>query len=271
MEKLDVAIVVSSKDSAGMNIAEQLQQMQEFPSTVGDKKIDLFFREEYIIAPDSIDKEIDAGIFMFASRHVSNAGIHSLSIHSIGNWGKRMGSGKARSLVPAPAALMKTCFKLLIENAEKAKLDYEIIQEATHHGPCMEKPSMFIEIGSDEEHWKDESAGKVVAATIIGAIKNFGSSRNEKIKTVIGLGGMHHSPNFAKVMLADNTAVSYVCPKYMLESLDERMLKQAMQKSIPRAGSVVLDWKGLGKEKERIVKLLQEASINYERTKDFKA
>jgi len=264
---LDVAIVVSKKDSAGMNIAEQLQQMQEFPSTVGDKKIDLFFREEYIIEPDNIDKEIDADIFVFASRHVSNAGIHSLSVHSIGNWGKRMGSGKDQSLVPAPAALMKTCFKLLIENAEKAKLDYEIIQEATHHGPCLEKPSMFIEIGSDEEHWKDEKAGKVVAATIIGAIKNF--SVNKKIKTVIGLGGMHHSPNFAKVMLADNTAVSYVCPKYMLESLDEGMLKQAMQKSIPQADSVVLDWKGLGKEKERIVKMLQEANINYERTKDF--
>jgi len=266
MEKLDVAIIASKKDMAGMNIAEQLQQMQQFPATIGSKRTDLFLRDEPITEADNLDKEIDADIFVFASKHVSKAGVHSLSVHSIGNWGRAFGGGHDKNLVKCPAALMKICLKLLTTKAAKENFDYEVIQEATHHGPYLEKPSMFIEIGSDEERWKDEKAGKVIAATIIEAIKNFDS---KKIKTVIGLGGTHYASNFGRVHASEDVAISYICPKYMLESLDEPMLQQAMQRSIPQAESVVLDWKGLGNEKDRIVKLLQDTGISYGRTKDY--
>ncbi|MAG15543.1 hypothetical protein CMO88_00625 [Candidatus Woesearchaeota archaeon] len=264
MQKLDFAIVVSKKDPAGMSISEQLRQLQQFPATIGDKKVDLFVKGQ-AITEVAVD-DINADNFIFASKHVSKARVHSLSVHSIGNWSKVIGGGREKTLVAVPAALMKTCFKLLTVNAEKAKIDYEIILEATHHGPYLEKPVMFIEIGSDEEHWKDKTAGKVIADTILEAIKNI-SDTSEEIKTVVGIGGMHHAPNFTKVMLAEDVSVSYLCPKYMLESLDEEMLKQAIDKS--KANSVVLDWKGLGKEKARIVDMLEKNGVNYKRTKDF--
>ena len=266
MEKLDVAIIASKKDMAGMNIAEQLQQMQTFPAVIGSKRVDLFLRDEHITEADNVDREIDAEVFIFASRHVSKAGVHSLSVHSIGNWGKAFGGGQDKTLVRCPAALMKSCLKLLMTKADK--IDYEVIQEATHHGPYLEKPVMFIEIGSDEEHWKDEKAGKVVAATIIEALKIYD---NRKIKTVIGLGGPHYASNFGRVLVSEDVAISYLCPKYLLETLDESMLRQAMQKSIPKAESVVLDWKGLGQEKDRIVKLLDKLGIPYKKTREYAA
>ena len=268
MEKLDFAIIVSGQDPAGRNIRDRLLEMESFPLT-DPVKADVFLREEPITDLEGIDKEIDADVFIFASRHVSRNGVHSLTVHSIGNWGKAAFGGKDRMLVSCPALLMKTCFKLLVEGAGEAGLDYEVMQEATHHGPYLEKPTMFIEIGSSEDRWKDKDAGKVVAAAIISAIK--GRKDGDGLKTVVGIGGMHHSPNFRKVILSDDVAVSYVCPKYMLESLEADTLKQAMEKSVPRAESVMLDWKGLGSEKQRIIKLLGELGIAYGRTRDVSA
>ena len=138
-----------------MNIAEQLQSMHDFPATINGRKTGLFLRDEFITDLDGIDREIGAELFIFASQHKSQAGVHSLSVHSIGNFGKAMGSGRDNYLVPSPAFVMGECFRLLSEKAKEESAGYAVILEATHHGPVLEKPSMFIEIGSDEEHYKD--------------------------------------------------------------------------------------------------------------------
>ena len=265
MEKLDFAIIVSSLDPAGMNVYECLKE--NFPFS-GPCRADVFVKNEPITELDGIDREIDADVFIFASKHVSRNEVHSLTVHSIGNWGKAAVGGKDATLVSCPASLMKNCFKLLVKGAQEAGIDYEVMQEATHHGPFIQKPAVFVEIGSNEKRWKDGQAGKVVAAAIIEAMKINGKD-NEGLKTVVGIGGMHHSPNFRKVMLSDNAAVSYVCPKYMLESLEPGLVKQAMEKSIPEAESVMLDWKGLGLHKQRIVKMLEELCVPYEKTRDY--
>ncbi len=267
MPKLDFAIIASKKDAAGVNIAGQLRKMQKFPARTAGKKADIFLVDNELINCENIDKEIDAGIFIFASRHVSEAKVHSLTVHSIGNWGAASRGGSEKSLVSCPSALMKAFFNILEKRSAAAKLDYEVVQEATHHGPYLEKPAVFIEIGSDEKRWKDFTAGKIVAETIMEAIGVFGSS---KVKSAVGLGGPHYASNFRKVMLSDELAVGYICPKHSLELLDGEMLRQAMLKSVPKADSAILDWKGLGKEKGRIVQLLRSLNITYRRTSEFR-
>ncbi len=268
MPKLDFAIIASTKDAAGMNIAENLQRIMRFPAVVGNRTAGLFFTEKDVIRLENIDREIDAGVFIFASKHVSRANVHSLTVHSIGNWGNAEAGGMEGALVKAPAALMKECLRLLSKKAAEGRLDYEVVQEATHHGPYLEKPAMFIEIGSSEERWKDEAAGKAVAETIMEAIGGSGS-RDRQVKAVLGLGGLHYAANFRKAMLSDALAVSYICPKHSLELLDEEMLGQAMQNSLPKADSAILDWKGLGKGKERTLQLLRSLGIAYRRTSEL--
>lgn len=262
MEKFDIAVVVSKHDVAGMNIARQLQLMQRFPAAIAGKKVGLFPVGTEIIRCENIDREIAADTFIFASKHVSRAGINSLTVHSIGNWAKAEAGGRDRTLVKAPAALMKKCLQLMSEKAENEELDYEVIQEATHHGPNLDKPAMFIEIGSSMERWADEKAGRTVAETIVEAIKE---SSVGKIKTAVGAGGMHYAQNFRKIMLNTETAVSHICPKHQLAVLDEAMLRQAMEQSEPKAELVILDWKGLGTEKERIKKMLELSGIKWEK------
>jgi D-tyrosyl-tRNA(Tyr) deacylase len=66
-------------------------------------------------------------------------------------------------------------------------------------------------------------------------------------------------------MLNSDYAVGHICPKHMLGNLDSKLLKQAVEKNGSRFSMVVLDWKGLGAEKARIVSLLDDLGIKYER------
>ena len=52
----------------------------------------------------------------------------------------------------------------------------------------------------------------------------------------------------------------------MLDNLDKEMIKQAVSKTYEKLDFVLLDWKGLGKHKQRIVDILQELRIEYKRT-----
>ena len=259
---MKIAIIASAKDPAGMKIIQNLLKLKKFPARIGEHDVNIFQREEGIVHLENIDGEIEADIFVFASKHVSRAGIHSLTVHSLGNWNKAEAGGIERKIVPAPAALMKLCLKLLDDKAKD--VHYEVIQEATHHGPFLRKPAMFIEIGCSEKSWTDLTAGRIVADVIIEAIQSYNCENGEN---ALGIGGMHHCPNFRKIMLSSDESVSHVCPKHMLEFLDDEMIKEAMEKS--GAKKIVLDWKGLGKEKERIVKLISEMGIEFRRTKDY--
>ncbi|MBI5398394.1 hypothetical protein HZB03_02920, partial [Candidatus Woesearchaeota archaeon] len=145
--------------------------------------------------------------------------------------------------------------------ARHAGVSFEIVQEATHHGPLLSKPSMFIEIGSDEKCWEDKTAGEIIAKTILYLI----TAEIKHCEAVFVLGGGHYNQVAQKVMRSTKYAVGHICPKYALPYLDAAMLGQLMG----RSGSVpiaILDWKGLGQEKERIIRILEEAGVKYVRS-----
>ena len=52
----------------------------------------------------------------------------------------------------------------------------------------------------------------------------------------------------------------------MLDKLDEEMIKQGIEKNNEKVDFVLLDWKGLGQEKQKIIDLLKKLNIKYERT-----
>ena len=72
------------------------------------------------------------------------------------------------------AVFFKQIFEKLNKTAEFYHLhDYKVTMEATHHGPLIEKPCIFIEIGSTEAEWTDRIAGFVVAKTIAETIAEY--------------------------------------------------------------------------------------------------
>lgn len=273
---MDFAIISSEKDLASINIRNNLINNFNFQKShekfdnnniyhlkTGYNNAGLYLISDELIYADDLDKKINADFFVFASRHVSKENTPAFTAHSIGNWGRAEFGGKANTLCPSSAILLKKAFLGLVESA-KGKRGYETALEATHHGPFIEKPALFMEIGSTEREWADEDNGRIISNAIIKSIKDCEyAERNDK--TAIGLGGTHYCNNFAKIIQRKNIAFSYICPKHSLEKLDGHMLNEAVSKTKEKADFFVLDWKGLGQEKQRIVKLLQDAGIEYQR------
>lgn len=267
---MDIALIVSKNDLAGMNIKDKLITQCGFVET--DKLFDktaiyqhgstrLYTLNNEHITREGLDKEILADFFIFATKHRSESGAKSLCVHAPGNWDKAEMGGKDKTLCVAPAQLMGA----LLRRLESHNLaGFDVVLEATHHGPSMNKPVCFIEIGSNETEWTDEKAGLVVAESIVEGIKAYKDTR-EFSKTALGIGGPHYCPNFKKLIIESRYAIGHVAPKYALEHLDDNMIKQAITKTHPQCDIILIDWKGLGGHKERIISLLDKNKIEYKR------
>lgn len=263
---MKIAIITSTKDPASMNIREHLLMQKTWTKngevyTQGTTRVYTLHSE--LIYAEHIDKTITADLFIFASKHQSASKIPSLTVHAPGNFGAAALGGQEKTVCYAPASYIKTALILFERYAHG--MHYEIIQEATHHGPCLEKPCMFIEIGSTEEEWINPKAGKIVAQVILEIC----TGKITEYPTAVGIGGLHHCPNFKKIQLHHPIAIGHVCAKYALESLTEAMIKQAMEKTVPCASQVIVDWKGLGEHKDRIKTLVEEIGVSCKKTHEF--
>jgi D-aminoacyl-tRNA deacylase len=92
---MNIAIICSTKDAAALNIKDSLlnlgfaQNNQKFEDHIvyEYKTAKLYTTDADSIYCENIDKRIHADLFIFATRHASKSGIHSLSVHTQGNWG----------------------------------------------------------------------------------------------------------------------------------------------------------------------------------------
>ena len=230
------AVIVSKQDQAGMNIANFIEERDD---------LKLFIREEDSVNCENIDKEIQAEMFIFATRHSSEKGTPALSVHFPGNFSKADFGGKERKLCKTNASLQKEFYLKL-----KELHDGEVTLEVTHHGPYLEKPCIFIEIGSTEKEWVNEEYGKIIAKTISEVTKGY-----KKYKVVAGIGGGHYPRTMNKLLERTEYAIAHICPKYHLENLNEDLIKQMLNSE--KVEFVVVDWKGLGNHKEKVKQLLE--------------
>jgi len=259
---MKTAIITSKKDNAAMNIAEGLKEFDL--ESVNAKVYEI---EERGTIAENLHETIEADQFIFASRHVAKEKTPSLTCHVIGNWNLAEHGGKDKTLNKVSAIMFKKLFQEL--SKRKDETDYQITMEATHHGPFVDKPTCFIEIGSDEKEWEDKEAGKIIAKTIFNFLQN-SNNENSNYKIAIGIGGPHYCNNFNKIQLGENFAISHICPKYMLPLLTETVLQDAIDKTKEKVNLILLDWKGLGKEKQRILELLENINIEYKRIDQIK-
>ena len=264
-------IIASKQDKAGINITTQLSQFRENPvlSTMKESpNFDFYLRDEDIISDENLNHEkiSQYDFIIFASQHKSEKGGKTLSIHAPGNWRNADFGGQPGKVCSTSALFQKFMFEKLNETAKEHDLrDYKITLECTHHGPLINKPCLFIEVGSTETEWNDRRASFVLARTIIKTIKEF--EENKYREVAIGIGGPHYCPNFNKIQLKSNVAISHIIPEYALPFTEE-MLKEAIAKTQEGLDFVVLDWKGIGNadERQKIIQILEKNYISYKRT-----
>ncbi len=252
------AILYSKKDQAGINIAQQLKDYFLPQTPIIELKKESIYSED--IDKDPRIKE--AEFIIFATKHQSSAKIPSLSLHAPGNFRDAKFGGKQGKVCPTSSQALKFLFQRLTKNSESMN----VTLECTHHGPLINKPCCFIEIGSDEKAWQDKKLGKIIAKTIAD-FQNFKPDR--KIKTTIGIGGPHYCPNFNKIQLSEksNIAISHIISEYSLP-LTQSMIEQSVEKTLEHIDLILLDWKGLGNSEKRqqIIGLLDKLGLKYQRT-----
>jgi D-aminoacyl-tRNA deacylase len=135
-----------------------------------------------------------------------------------------------------------------------------VTYEATHHGPLLDKPALFAEIGPIEDSIGDATA-ESFADAIIGTLQN---TDFEFDKVALGIGGLHYSDKFSRLALSGKYIFSHIMPKYYANEYD--MIEKAFEKSELKNDIAVIDWKGIKAEfRDNIIKKLNVLGIDYEK------
>jgi D-aminoacyl-tRNA deacylase len=255
-------IIASKLDSAGINITTQLSQFGKFDFYLVDKEI--IFTENL-----NLEKINQYDFIIFASKHQSEKPNKTLSLHAPGNWRTADYGGVIGKVCKSSALFQKQLFENMKKFKEEFNLkNYDLTLECTHHGPLIEKPCVFVEIGSTETEWKDRKAGFVIAKSIAETIKNF--KENPYNEIAIGIGGPHYCPNFNKIQLNSNIALSHIIPQYALPITKEN-IQEAIEKTEEEVDLILLDWKGIGNAEQRneLMKILDEFFLPKKRTSEI--
>ena len=205
--------------------------------------------------------KVDEVVFM--SRHTAASGRPTLTVHPIGNYKQAEFGGESGKLVrSAPASMTDSLRKIKALNDIP---DYGVSFEVTHHGPYLETPTYYIEIGSDESRWGDMDAAKILASVLLDPGQTEGVS-------AIGVGGGHYAPRFTEVALKHRINIGHMVPNYQMEGMDDETIvsyfKQAAEKT--QAHCAYFHRRSMKKpEAERIEGLIGSAGLEIVTSKDL--
>jgi len=272
-----ILLVASNKDVASLNIKKQIlthypfrecsEKFQENPTyeaSISNRNVRLVtLNTESVYAQDTTTFFSNLELVIFISRHSSLSGTPTLSVHTPGNLGEAELGGIPRKVSVSPANAMRDTLKAMARLKQEMRLDYEVSYECTHHGPSLDVPTMFSELGSCAKQWNDIKAAEAVAHATMEAVSRFG---NFPAKAVLGIGGPHYQSKFTRVALESDVAFGHMIPKYAIPAVDSELLKQCIGRTLEKTDLAVLDWKGIkGEDKVPLLGMLKEASISFEK------
>jgi D-aminoacyl-tRNA deacylase len=270
-----ILIVASNIDEASTNIAQRIVELcgfgetgetfQENPiyqKTIGNSDVKLVTIDSESINAQFITDHFAPQLLIFVSRHSSQSGIPTLSVHTPGNLTEETEKGGfSKQISISPASAMKEALKEMAHQVEEKQLAYKVSYECTHHGPSLNIPTMFAELGSSLKQWRDMEAAEAVAHAAIAA-----ATKQTKYPTAIGIGGPHYNEKFTKIALTRSTAFGHIIPKYAIARIDTDVLEQCVKKTVEKVELAVLDWKGIrGEDKERLIKTVNAAGLKTEK------
>jgi D-aminoacyl-tRNA deacylase len=272
-----ILLVSSKNDVASLNIANRIltlsdfnrvEDFQENPAYEacfsGNEKVKLItLKGESVNAQDLASSFFNLKLAVFISRHKSESGTPTLSVHTPGNLGSANLGGIPRRVSIAPANAMRNALRKMWTLKDEYKLNYEVSYECTHHGPSLDVPAMFVELGSSPLQWNDLPAAGVVAQAAIEAVKEFPT---RGCKTVLGIGGPHYNAKFTRMALKENIAFGHIIPKYTIAAVDAECLRQCVQRTMEKVEAIILDWKGIRSEdKAKLIRTLENTELPVEK------
>jgi len=242
-------LLASSEDPASMNILTELmgiegwEDSREFEHGQVTRHscgtVEALLIDDLHIWADGIDathSSLTGSIVdevLVLSRHVSASETPALTLHAIGVPGEFPHGEKARSggitgtAVP-PSTRFGELFRNMCRIAKEEHLEneYDLTLEATHHGPVLVAPALYLEIGSTLEQWADVRAARVWSKTIALCLgmseRSAKTDWNGRGSVMIGLGGGHYAPRHKAVISESDVWVGHILANYAIVFEEEQ-------------------------------------------------
>lgn len=250
-------LVAYNKDPAGNNMANFISKdMKKDGEIFRGKKFDMVIIPTPSISADWLEEKYAYDGYVFLSKHAAESNVLALTAHSTGNFSDASFGGKKRQVAIPHPYIQKTYIQSLW-NKKDAFSDFEITIEATHHGPTsLNRPVLFIEIGTTEKQWTDTKLCDSVAQIVVDVINN-----EQKVSPVaLCFGGTHYPEKFTQELIHGKHALGTVVPKHALEFLDEELFSHILKRN-SLAKVALLDWGGLGQYKQKVLQLIETTDL----------
>jgi len=250
-------LVAYKDDPAGNNMATFISQnMKKDGEIYRGKDFDLLIIPTPAISADWLEEKYSYDGFVFLSKHAAESGVLALTCHSTGNFSDAKFGGNNRQVAIPHPQLQKSYLQKLWQNKNNFS-DFQITIEATHHGPtALNKPSIFIEIGTTEKQWTDTTLCSSIAKLVVEVLKE----KQKSAPVAICFGGTHYPEKFTKELLEGKHALGTVIPKHGLDFLDQELFRHILERN-NMAKSALLDWGGLGQNKQKVLDLLNQTDL----------
>ena len=271
-------LICCPQDIPSVNMAEYLRRNGDWEDAGTDGSNTYLRRGDDVmmtipglhITSESLDEaakafgmKVDEVVFM--SRHKAASAIPTLTVHPIGNYKAAEFGGRPETLVRSSPASMSQALRLIsrYNDTDIFKVSFEV----THHGPYLEVPTYFIEIGSDMTHWPDKHA-----AEILGRVLEDVHPEKDNLKA-IGVGGGHYAPRFTEMVLGYRIDIGHMVPGYQLEGMDDETVVRYIRQASEATGGtkcVYLHKKSFKKsEQRRMEELISSAGFEIVSSKDL--
>ncbi|KAH0448910.1 hypothetical protein IEQ34_022710 [Dendrobium chrysotoxum] len=238
-----ILVVATTADPASIGPASAFLAMPGWtPGPFIDEKIAsyangetrLLKHERSIVAEDDLDRRWQEATgeavseVIFLSRHTAVSNRPALTVHPIGVPHLSIGDTPPQGGRPAWAAppnpRVGPWFRLLRKIAIDQGLipEFEVTLEATHHGPVVSTPTMFLEIGSTEEYWGRQDAAQAIALLLWQGLGFDGGNgvgkwdRSSYNKVLLALGGGHYVPRHMDIIQKEGVWVGHLLSGYSL-------------------------------------------------------
>ena len=274
--KAKVCIAYSVGDPAGSGIAGELLKLLEHKPVTAARAVSAYYLpeldallagfEEDVLYFEFLDEVCDSSFHLVLSRHSSEAGVASLTVHHPGNpMREAAAGGKPLELPPSNPPLAKQLLLSLTKRAEELP-GFRVAYEVTHHGPTSPKrPVTFVEIGSSAREWTMPDARRAVAETVTEAL----ALPPPPYEACVGVGGNHYAAAFTARALSSLEAYGHMIANYALKSLEEpelieRIVREAAVRSSVPTQKLVAERKLRRAWREALERVAEELSLKIE-------
>lgn len=271
-------LVCYEQDLPSFNMKEQLLKKLEWEDMGSDGVNSYLMNGDSVLMTidrmhvhaENVDKKAEEfGIhvddMVVLSRHSSSSGKPTLTVHPIGNYRTNDMGGQPETLVKADPHLMSAALRRIA--AVNRDPVYSVSFEVTHHGPYVDVPTMYIEIGSDESHWGDKVAAEVLVDSLL-------SAEEKDYPVVVGVGGGHYAPRFTDLVLSTKVDMGHMVPNYQIGEASDEDVSRMISSAAKATGTdmVYVHRNSMkGAEERRINAIIDSLGLRRVTSKDFES